>query len=280
MKLFSACLTFLLITLTGNAQNFRINLFGGIANYQGDLQDKRFTFSQAKGAFGAGVSYDLSSKLVLRSGLTFAKITADDKLSSRNKARNLNFSSAITEGHIALEYYLKDLSESALSPYVFAGIAVYHFNPYTFDSTGNKVFLKSLSTEGQGFVTGRNPYNLTQISIPFGAGIKLALSDDIHVGVEVGLRKLFTDYLDDVSTNYVDQAQLLANRGQQAVSLAYRGNELKNGSPYPPAGNPRGGAKYKDWYYFSGINMSFRLGSNHSSHYGSRSGIGCPASLN
>ncbi len=279
MKLFSVCLFSLTLFVNASAQKFHFNLFGGIANYQGDLQNKRFTFSQARAAFGAGVSYELTNKLMLRTGLTFAKVTADDKFNPRDKNRNLNFTSPITEGHIAVEYYLKDLNECAFSPYIFAGVAVYHFNPYTYDSTGSKVFLHPLSTEGQGFLPGKKVYNLTQISIPFGAGIKLALSENIHVGLEVGLRKLFTDYLDDVSTTYVDQAQLLANRGQEAVSLAYRGAELKNGAPYPAAGSIRGGSKYKDWYYFTGITTSFRLGNGYA-HYSKRSGIGCPAKLN
>ena len=75
-----------------------------------------------------------------------------------------------------LEYYITRLQDHALTPYVFAGIALYHFNPYTTDTSGTKYFLKPLSTEGEGFVQGKNNYNLTQLAIPFGAGVKLSLS--------------------------------------------------------------------------------------------------------
>ena len=75
------------------------------------------------------------------------------------------------------------------------------------------------------------------------------------------MRKLFTDYLDDVSTSYADQADLLAEKGQLAVNMAYRGDELPGGNPnYPSKGAQRGGAKYKDWYYFLGLHHTYRLG--------------------
>ena len=278
MKLSLAALIIIFLSFNADAQKFHVNLFAGASNYQGDLQDKRFTLSQSHLAGGLGFSYDLTENFSVRSGITLGKVSGDDKL-GRNKFRNLNFASNLTEFNLGLEYYITRLEDHALTPYLFGGIAFYHFNPYTHDTTGKKYFLKPLSTEGEGFLPGNKNYNLTQFAVPFGGGVKLSLSDDINVGLELGLRKLFTDYLDDVSTTYVDQINLLTNRGPKAVELAYRGNELKNGAPYPPAGQIRGGAKNKDLYYFTGLTMSFRLGNG--SGLGSRhSKYGCPASVN
>ena len=280
MKLFFAAIGLFLFTIPTSAQNFHINLLAGTSNYSGDLQDKRFTFSQSHFAGGLGVSYDLSDNFSVRSGVTLAKISADDKYGV-NKLRNLNFTSNLTEVNLGLEYYITRLQDHALTPYVFGGIALYHFNPYTTDTSGTKYFLKPLSTEGEGFIAGRNNYSLTQLAIPFGAGVKLSLSDNINVGLEFGLRKLFTDYLDDVSTTYVDQGVLLTNKGAKAVELAYRGNELKNGNPYPAAGSVRGGSKNKDWYYVTGLTVSFRLGqSNGAGAMHRHPKYGCPANVN
>ncbi|MEO8766276.1 MAG: DUF6089 family protein [Ginsengibacter sp.] len=259
MKFFLVMLGSMLLAVTSNAQNFHINLYAGTSNYQGDLQDKRFTFNQAHFAGGVGLSYDLSDKFSIRSGLTLGKVSADDKY-GRNSVRNLNFTSNLTEVNLGVEYYITRMQDHALTPYVFAGLALYHFDPYTHDTSGIKYFLKPLSTEGEGFVDGRKNYNLTQFAIPFGAGVKLSLSDNINVGLEVGWRKLFTDQLDDVSTTYIDEATLLANKGPKAVELAFRGDELKNGNTYPEAGIKRGGSLRKDWYYFTGLTLSFRLG--------------------
>jgi hypothetical protein len=261
MKKISAVLLFAFPCILCNAQGFRINLFGGIANYQGDLQGKRLNINQSKPAVGLGAQYELSNKFSIRTGLTFAKIAGDDVKNTTAKGiefRNLSFKSNLTEFHLGIEYNLLRLEGKSITPYVFAGAGVFHYNPYTNDVQGNKVFLRPLSTEGQGLAAypDRKPYNLTQLSIPFGGGIKYQTNNNLQISLEVGLRKTFTDYLDDVSTNYVDQNILLAERGAKAVELAYRGDEVSAAVPYPADGAQRGSPKYKDWYYFTGIRVS------------------------
>jgi hypothetical protein len=259
MKIILPFLSFITFSLMSAAQGLHLNLFFGTSNYRGDLQDKVFTFNQAHLAGGIGFSYDISNRLAVRTGFKIGKVSADDK-KGRNKARNLNFTSQITEGALDLQYFITPIGTKSLSPYVFGGIALYHFDPYTYDSTGHKYFLRYLSTEGEGFVPGRRLYHPTQAAIPFGAGVKLWLSDNINAGFEVSFRKLFTDYLDDVSTTYIDATTLLSNRGAKAVELAYRGDEVKDGSPlYPAEGTQRGNSVNKDWYYFAGFTLSFRL---------------------
>ena len=259
------------------SQRLHVNLFGGFSNYQGDLQGKPFTLDQSNAAFGAGLSYYITDHFLLRTGLTAGKVEANDKLNKPSlQLRNLNFHSAITEGNLLAEYDLFDLNKRKVSPYVFGGLAVYHFNPYTTDTLGNRILLQSLSTEGQGLASypDRKVYKLTQFSIPFGGGLKVRISDNVVVAYEVGLRKLFTDHLDDVSATYVDNVALAAAKGPKAVEMAYRGGELKNGNPvYPAAGTVRGNPKLNDWYYFHGLTISIGLNTG---GYG-RSRYGCPA---
>lgn len=277
MKIIFLSVIFSLFFCTVNAQDFHLDFFAGTSNYQGDLQDNGFPFNQAHLAGGIGLSYDLTDHFSLRTGITLGKLSADDKL-GRNKNRNLNFASSLVEANIEVQYFITPLLQHSLAPYLFTGIAVYHFDPYTHDTTGTKYYLKPLSTEGEGFLAGVKNYNLTQMAIPIGVGVKLNLSENINAGLEVGLRKLFTDYLDDVSTTYVDESLLLANRGAKAVELAYRGNELKNGvQTYPVAGAKRGSPKAKDMYYFTGLTLSFRLGSGN--HLGRHSEWACPKNV-
>ena len=179
-----------------------------------------------------------------------------------------------------MEYALLNPYEHSLAPYLFAGISNFSFNPSTKDTSGRKVFLQPLSTEGQGFYQGRKKYKLNQYSIPFGGGVKFSFSENVRLAIEVGLRKTNTDYLDDVSTTYIDQNILLLNRGQQAVDLAFRGDELKTGLSYPADATQRGG-KSKDWYYFSGITLSIRLNGNGNggTSSGGKSKTGCPTNV-
>jgi hypothetical protein len=261
MKRIFFCLVLFSVTAKIQAQDFSITAFGGESNYQGDLQQKRFTFQEAHFAGGAGVMYKITDKLFARTGITFAKVSGNDAKSSYlpDVQRNLNFTSLITEVNVELEYDIFSLDEYNATPYLFLGAAVFHFNPYTYDKEGNKVYLQPLGTEGEGFFDGRKKYALTQMAIPFGGGVKFSLSDNVHLGIEIGLRKLFTDYLDDVSTTYVSPTLLAAHNGAEAVELAFRGDELKPPLSYPEQGTVRGDPKSKDWYYFTGFTLSFDL---------------------
>lgn len=254
-----------------------LTLFGGFSNYQGDLQEKVFTIDQSNPAFGAGLKYDLDDHWALRAGFMYGKVQASDSKNSKPdlRARNLSFATKIAEGNLLAEYTLFNMEERVFSPFAFAGLAVYHFNPYAFDSAGNKIYLQPLSTEGEGLsqYPDRKPYKLTQLAIPFGLGIKLRITQNTVLAYEVSFRKLFTDHLDDVSTNYVDRTVLAQARGAKAVEMAYRGGELKNGNPaYPAEGTKRGSPKYKDWYYFSGFTLYIQLNGAGGRHRG----LGCP----
>ena len=279
MKKLLFCLLIISSAIIVQGQHLHLNLFAGVSNYQGDLQPKRFTFSQAHPAFGVGVLYEISEQFFIRAGLTYGKVSGDDSKAALNRDRNLNFTSSIIDLHLGLEYDIVNLYEHSITPYIFAGVAGYHFNPYTIDTKNQKVFLQPLGTEGQGFYLGRKKYPLTQMAIPIGGGIKLALNDDVRVKFEVGLRKLFTDYLDDVSNTFADRDQLLLNNGQQAVDLAFRGNEVKPILVYPAEGAKRGNAKSKDWYYFTGISVSFRLQPNNGNNHKGKSNTGCPVGV-
>lgn len=266
------------IPLLVTAQQFHVSIHGGVSNYQGDLQEKRYSLQQSHIAYGAGVLYEISDKLYARLNITKGVISADDKLSKKNVARNLNFTSSILDLHLGVEYHLLNLYEYRISPYVFAGFSGYHFNPYTTIAGSNtKIYLQPLGTEGQGFYQNRSKYKLYQIAIPFGGGIKFAISDNTKIGVEIGLRKLFTDYIDDISTTYVpDQASLTANNGLLATELSFRGDELSPPKQYPDLHFIRGNPESGDWYYFSVISISTRLNTGQNGRKGKYNQTSCP----
>lgn len=249
----------MLIGIESRSQNFFASVFAGSSNYSGELQEKPFTFNQSNLAFGVGLLFEANAKLLIRGDFTYGRISASDEFSSKNKIRNLSFFSYLYEYSLGAEYVLLDLYRYRVSPYLMTGISLYDFNPFTKDSKGNKIMLAELSTEGQGFFDGRKDYKLRQFSIPFGGGFQWAINDNKRIGFVLGFRKTFTDYLDDVSTTYVDELVLAANRGQKSADIAYRSDELPGGGPYPAGGTPRGNPKSKDWYYFTGLTFRMRL---------------------
>lgn len=275
----------LLLSVSASAQRFHIGVFGGLSAYTGDLTDKIFPKKTTNAAIGITGNYELTDQFMLRGGFTYSVIGGADRFSDDPTLirRNLSFESSVYEFSAVMEYYLNNLYDRKFSPYGFAGLAVYHFNPYAYYG-GQKVFLKPLSTEGQGLpgYPGARPYSLTQMAVPFGAGIKYRINDNLRIGLEAGYRKLFTDYLDDVSTVYADPADLLAAKGQLAVDLSYRGDELPGGDPaYPTKSTGRGREGRKDAYYFTGIHLTWRLGGRGSGLSGSgrKSSTGCPVNI-
>jgi opacity protein-like surface antigen len=269
----------LLVPTLLQAQRWHLNLFGGFSNYSGDLQSKLFTLDQSYASFALGAQYDLTPKLSVISNFSYAHVGASDIYNKASlQFRNLSFQSTILELNLLAEYNLFDITKSRFTPYVFAGLAAYHFDPYAYDSAGHQIYLQPLSTEGEGLpqYPSRQSYSLVQVAIPFGGGIKLRVSDGVVIAYEISFRKLFTDYLDDVSTSYVDETALLNARGPKAVEMAYRGGELKGGNPnYPGDGIKRGGENAKDWYYTSGIRVSITINGKHNPYYG-RGSVECP----
>ncbi len=261
------------------AQRWHVNVTGGLSNYSGDLQGKTYTFDQSFFAFGAGAQYDITRNFSAISNIDFMKVGASDQYNNANLVfRNLSFQTNIVEWNLVGEYTFMDIAEKKFSPFIFGGIAVFHFDPYAFDTTGQKVYLKPLSTEGEGLpqYPGQKPYSLTQFAIPVGGGVKFRVSENVVIAYEVSFRKTFTDYLDDVSTIYVDKTILQNAKGPLAVEMAYRANELKGGDPnYPVSGTERGGPKFKDIYYYTGIRVSIALLSKNDGYYG-RGRTDCP----
>jgi hypothetical protein len=199
----------------------------------------------------------------LKANVLFGKVFADDAESGRadQELRNLHFRSKLTEfsGQVEFNFnkYRPGEVEHPITPYVFVGLSLFRMNPQA-ELNGEWYELRQLGTEGQGtsIFGAPPPYSLMQVSLPFGAGLKLNLSDLVNVSLEWGLRKTYTDYLDDASTVYVDPTVLAVENGPVAPLLADRS---VSADPVSNIGLQRGNSKSKDWYSFAGILITFNF---------------------
>jgi hypothetical protein len=255
-----------ILSISASAQDFdkqpTIGVFIGKMNYQGDLNPSSFKFSHSKFTAAVNINKPLNRWMTLRAGAGIGSIEAADRYNRDYlKPRNLSFFSTIKEVNAGLEFTFLDISRTRFTPYMYGGFAYFHFNPWTYDNNGTKTYLKPLSTEGQGLpqFPSQKPYELSQWALAFSSGVKFAVTNDIIVGFELNQRKTFTDYLDDVSSFYVDRNTLLQAKGAKAVELAWRTDELPGTNPYPAHGEQRGTPSEMDWYYFFGVNVEFKL---------------------
>lgn len=189
------------------------------------------------------------------------------------KYRNLSFQSKISEVYAALEFYPTvffekyDGLEHKLRPYLIGGAGMYHFDPETKDVDGSKVKLAPLRLEGQGFAAypDSKPYKLTQMNVLMGFGFKYYLKENLYIGFEILHRKLFTDYVDDVSHNYyIDpihfDSYLSPADAAKARRLYYRGiYTFPATRPYEEFAE-RGDPKENDAYFSSILRFGWRLG--------------------
>ena len=247
----------------------------------------------SKGIF---VSVTPNEWLGFRFAANIGVLEGDDKLAPNKGGdevtrlqRNLNFRTSLAEAYVAAEFYPTVFLErydgllGKLRPYGIIGAGVYHFNPKTKDDNGNWVALQPLHTEGEGFAEypDRKEYKLTQFEIPMGIGFKYYIKENMFIGLEVLHRKLFTDYVDDVSTQYIDpiyfDAYLTPSDAAKARRLNYRGTYAwANTRPGAVVGEKRGDPNQNDAYFSTIIRMGWRLNGSNTPNSRAAHQLRCP----
>ena len=241
--------------------NKEFGILGGTGYYIGDMNSNHFNNLHVAGGITYRVNFD--RRFSFKSSALYTNIYADDANSSDpiKLNRDLSFKSDILElsGQIEFNFLPYETGNSlySWSPFVFIGAAIYNHNPKAEASDGKWYDLQELGTEGQGTTSfpNRKKYALTQLSMPFGGGVKIGVSENFNIILEYGLRKTSTDYLDDVSMTYVG-SPFPTEFDLLTMELSDR---RKDGSTIPSA---RGDETNNDWYSFSGITLSFRIKGN------------------
>jgi hypothetical protein len=207
--------------------------------------------------------------------------------------RNLYFQSKLSEAYFGIELYPTvfleqyDDLKGKFRPYGITGIGFFHFNPkgYYYPDPNNLnsrqlVELKPLRLEGQGMsqYPDREEYKLTQLEIPMGGGFKYYIKENMYIGLEVLHRKTFTDYIDDVSTKYIDPINFSQYLDPADVPVAY---QLHNREPFrnitrPTIGRQRGDPKEMDSFFSTIIRFGWRLNGNNSPNRRALRQLRCP----
>jgi len=265
-----------------------VGFFAGGSYYIGDLNEVHFNLIQP--AVGVFYKKNLDRRFAIKSSIFHGEIRGSDKenkVDSTKINRNLHFKSPITEISAQVEFnfmnYETGNKKYSFSPYITSGISFYKFNPQArrydtenpFDNDGVGtsnpwIELQNLGTEGQNSAgyPERSPYMLSQFAIPLGVGFKMSVARNFSFSIEYGIRKIFTDYIDDVSLTYVDPSVLYAENPIAAElsdrSVDYQNWHLQNNSGInlwdENIDKNRGNENnWNDWFSFCGISIIYKF---------------------
>ncbi len=219
----------------------------GIGYYTGDLNT---SYNLSKPGVNLGFKFrrNFNNRVSLATGLDYASVSGSDSKSNNafQEKRNLDFSSNVFDLNFAMEFnffpYTHGSDDEYFTPYLFTGFSIIRYNPTT-ELEGITYDLREMGTEGQG---RREEYLSLTGALVYGIGFKWDINRDWSLNANLSGRKLFTDYIDDVSGNWPDLNELERSRGGIAVSLSNR-----SGDPdFAKAGRQRGNGKNNDSLYY------------------------------
>jgi len=239
----------------GNAfsQDIELGVFGGGSYYLGELNPgKQFLFTSP--AFGGVIRWNFDERWAFKFNGYRGKLSGDDAVSKANEMRNLRFTSTLTEISTVIEFnflpYFTGSNISYFSPYLFVGPAFFIFKP-TAEYNGETISLRDIGTEGQ---SKEERYSLYGFAAVFGMGFKYSVTNRLGLGLEWGLRKSFTDYIDDISTTYYIDFDELTSDEIGAPQMLSDPSSVKHKPEMQ-----RGNSTNNDWYSFAGVTITYRF---------------------
>lgn len=248
----------LLLALSLNAQKgWEIGPWVGVSNYFGDLNTS-FDFTEVGPAAGFLARYNWNNRIDSKMSLNYTLVYGDDEDSpnSFEKRRNLRFRSDIIDLTGQMEFnflpYIHGSQDYYFTPYLLGGFNILYHRPTT-EFEGTRYALRPLGTEGQ---AEGEEYNAITGGLVLGGGFKWDLDQDWSINIEFALKRLFTDYLDDVSGTYPNATSLRARRGDIAAELSDRSVGEKIGE----LGRQRGNSRDNDTYTTLGVGLVYYFG--------------------
>lgn len=244
----------------------------GVSNYFGDL-NTNLRLDHPGLAGGLGIRYNFNERVCVKLHGNAGTVQAYDADSPNiyERARNLHFKSRVADVGLQMEFnfleYIHGSKDQGWTPYLFLGLGVTFFNPKA-ELEGEWHALRPLGTEGQ--FKGEEYYTVAG-GWTYGMGFKIDLSYEWSLNIDLSARRLFTDYLDDVSTVYPDLDDVEDLRGEFATRFIDRSPELyakdpgfftRNNLEYPigEPGRQRGNSRNRDTYVYFGVGVYYYFG--------------------
>lgn len=275
----------------------------GVANILGDMGGKELTrrdfvadlkFQQTRQAANLFARYKIAQMFSIKAGINYQCLRGADSLSTNPGRywRNLSFRNQTWEAAATCQFFFYEVNDLGhtyrykdnFRAYIGLGVGAMYHNPKAYYQD-EWVALRPLMTEN-------HKYTKVTMTIPAEVGFYFTVNKHYRIGWNLCWRTTFSDYLDDVSTVYVNPADLqsplavaLYDRTNHTAANAY-GASLQDPDPgfgnnfgyYPQADqdgnlifNKRGDPSHNDSFITSNVEFSYVIrgkSSLYRSHYG------------
>jgi opacity protein-like surface antigen len=194
-------------------QSLELGLGMGISLYQGDITENYLQYNGHKRVYSAFFRYNMGPHISIKGTYTKGIMGASDIYSETRFDRGWSFSATVDEAVVAGQFFFlnqfvtnrKGESVFLFSPYLMIGVGYSKIDATFVDRFNPDQTLVPQGDKDLFFV------------LPFGGGIRGELSPSFKLGIEVGIRPTFSDFIDDVVTT----------------------------------------TEVNDWYTFAGVNVSY-----------------------
>ena len=252
------------------ATNFLGELGGADAVGTNTMRD--FNYESTRYLFNAGYRYKLADAWAVRGSVFYGRLYGDDRYTEEihRSSRNMHFRSPIVEIMADIQFsivrerfarasLLRVMGDYKNRPnfYIFTGVCGIYFNPKAQYTDGQWYALQPLGTEGQGRIPTREKYSRISVAIPIGLGLNYMIDENFGIGFEYSHRYAFTDYIDDVSTTYVDPEIF----GDDYLAKHFSNPPMRDGGEWEGSipGAQRGNPGNNDAYIFFTLNLTYKI---------------------
>lgn len=243
-------------------KRWRLNLGIGMTQLLGDLggsaqigthKVRDLDYQSTRYALVAGIEHlNASGRWGFSGNFSYLRLNGDDQFSKENSRRERNLS-------VQTNLYSFDF-RAIYHPFhhnnfrIYSGISVFYFDP-TAKYNGQLYHLRTLGTEGQFLNGNTKTYSNVSVGIPLGLQLKILSFNkgQSELWLDLGGVKSFTDYIDDVSGRYADNAAIRNQNGDVAAALADRNIGFKGNSS---TGAIRGDNRHND--NFSSLVITYK----------------------
>lgn len=233
-------------------QTIEVGPHAGVTSYVGDLNVWRHLpqwdwkqLNQFHYDLGGVVRFNYDSRWAFRLDYSYMHVRAADYVTAWRPESHLTFNTTAHDLSLLAEFnffdYYTGKIDKSFSPYIFGGISgvLYKVSPFTGDEAIDAVELTGFQST---------------LSIPFGLGLKISLSEHLATSVEWQMHYTLTDNFDNVSGIYPAQADHLIVNDSQGNSY-----DLTDPTGNFPEGYQRGNARNNDWFGMVNLSLTWKF---------------------